>query len=106
MKFTVTLEILKRNADILNDSSNDGDDYDGPLVINFKGMIVGNPYVDPYTNTVAQLQTLYTHGIIPKYPTYQNWIDHCSHDPTKYIKKGVSFQLMIFMLAFVWRSFC
>ena len=81
---------MKRNAEIISDSS-DEDGSNGPLVINFKGMIVGNPYVDPYTNTVTQLQTLYTHGIIPKYPTYQNWIDHCSHDSTKYIKKGVSF---------------
>ena len=70
---------MKRNSNVDRDKK-----------INFKGMIVGNPYVDPYTNAVTQFQTLYMHGIIPKYPSYQPWINHCSHDKQKYMKKGVS----------------
>ena len=58
-------------------------------------MIVGNPYVDPYTNAVTQFQTLYMHGIIPKYPSYQPWINHCSHDRQKYMKKGVSMVVLV-----------
>ena len=73
----VTLEILKRNAEIHTDV--DGEGGHG-LIVNFKGMMVGNPYVDPYTNTITQFQTLYNHGVIPKYPSYQPWSDHCSHD--------------------------
>jgi carboxypeptidase C (cathepsin A) len=44
--------------------------------INFKGMMVGNPFVDPYSNTIAQFQAWYSHGLLPA-PVYHKWLDHC-----------------------------
>jgi carboxypeptidase C (cathepsin A) len=63
---TVTNEILTRNEDGL---------------INFKGMMVGNPYVDPYTNTITQFETWYQHGLVP-WPLYKKYVDHCNDRKT------------------------
>lgn len=58
----VTMEILNRNTDGF---------------INFKGFMVGNPYVDPFTNTLAQFSTFYTHGLLTK-PLYDKFLQKCS----------------------------
>lgn len=60
-------EILTRN--------NDG-------AIRFRGFLVGNPYVDPFTNTVAQFQAFYMHGLLAK-PLYDEWVKACA-DPNHY----------------------
>lgn len=60
----VAKEILTRNTDGF---------------INFCGFMVGNPYVDSYTNTLAQFQAFYSHGLIAK-PLYDAWVKSCS-DP-------------------------
>ena len=67
-KHSVAMEILNRNTDGF---------------INFNGMMVGNPYVDPYTNTMSQFQSWYFHGLLP-YPLYQTWMDHCQN-PDQYL---------------------
>ena len=66
----MTKEILTRNTD----------DF-----INFRGFMVGNPYVDPYTNTMTQIQAYYAHGLLAK-PLYDKWLKSCS-DPDVYDKK-------------------
>lgn len=58
----VTMEILNRNTD----------NY-----INFKGFLVGNPYVDPFSNTLTQFQAFYDHGLVAK-PLYDAWVENCS----------------------------
>ena len=58
----MTQEIIKRNVD---------------GKINFKGMMVGNPYVDPYTNTITMFQAWYNHGLLP-WPLYDKFVRHCS----------------------------
>ena len=45
----VTLEILKQNTD---------------GTINFKGMLVGNPYAEPFSNLITQIEAFYSHGLI------------------------------------------
>jgi len=58
----VTKEILTRNTNGL---------------INFRGFMVGNPYVDPFTNTLTQFRAFYFHGLVAK-PLYDAWIKSCS----------------------------
>ena len=60
--FKVTTTILNNNID--------GD-------INFKGFLVGNPYVDDKSNTDAQFSSMYAHGLIAL-PVYQNLKRSCS----------------------------
>ncbi len=57
----VTREILNRNVNGR---------------INFKGMMVGNPYVDPYTNTITMFQAWYHHGLLP-WPLYDKFYRQC-----------------------------
>ena len=45
--------------------------------IRFRGFLVGNPYVDPFTNTVAQFQAFYLHGLVAK-PLYDEWVKACA----------------------------
>lgn len=45
--------------------------------INFRGFLVGNPYVDPFTNTMAQFATFYSHGLLTK-PLYDKFVAKCS----------------------------
>jgi len=60
--YTVALEILNRNVD---------------GAINFRGFLVGNPYVDPFSNDVTMIQTYYMHGLFAK-PLYDHWYSLCS----------------------------
>lgn len=47
--------------------------------INLKGMMVGNPYVDPYTNARTMFEAWYHHGLLP-WPLYDKFVRHC-RDP-------------------------
>lgn len=60
---TVTREILNR---------------DKHKIINLKGMMVGNPYVDPYTNTMTMFEAWYHHGLLPR-PLYNQFTRKCSN---------------------------
>lgn len=53
--------------------------------INFKGFMVGNPYVDPYTNMMTQFEAYYSHGLLAK-PLFDQWSDAC-RDPDTYQSK-------------------
>jgi hypothetical protein len=50
--------------------------------INFRGFMIGNPYVDPFSNDVTMIQTYYMHGLIAL-PLFQKWEAHCK-DPSNY----------------------
>lgn len=63
---TVALEILRRNTN---------------GAIKFKGMMVGNPYVDPFSNMEAEINASYFHGLLPE-NQYQSWLKHCSTPQT------------------------
>ena len=58
----MTKEILTRNTDGF---------------VNFRGFMVGNPFVDPFTNEVTQFQSYYAHGLLAK-PLYDKWDKLCS----------------------------
>ncbi|CAB9498418.1 Carboxypeptidase Y homolog A [Seminavis robusta] len=45
--------------------------------INFQGMLVGNPYVDPFSNTVTQINAFYSHGLLAK-PLFDQWATSCT----------------------------
>jgi len=45
-------------------------------------MIVGNPYVDPYTNTITMFQAWYSRGLLP-WPLYHKCEQKC-HKPQRY----------------------
>ena len=60
----MALQILDRNV---NDE------------IPFRGFLVGNPYVDPFSNDVTMMTTYYMHGLFPL-PTYLLWQESCT-DP-------------------------
>mmetsp|Transcript_5905 Transcript_5905/g.10972 ORF Transcript_5905/g.10972 Transcript_5905/m.10972 type:complete len:326 (-) Transcript_5905:126-1103(-) len=49
-------------------------------------MIVGNPYVDPFTNNLSQFQTWYDHGLLP-WPLYQDYVKHCHQRKNQYTTK-------------------
>lgn len=40
-------------------------------------MLVGNPYVDPFSNTVTQIHSFYSHGLLAK-PLFDEWSDKCT----------------------------
>lgn len=50
--------------------------------INFRGFLVGNPYVDPYSNMVTQFESYYSHGLVAK-PLFDKWSQECK-DPNRY----------------------
>jgi len=50
--------------------------------INFQGLLVGNPYVDPYSNAVTQFESYYSHGLLSK-PLFDEWSVAC-RDPNLY----------------------
>jgi hypothetical protein len=52
---------------------------DTSRAINFAGFLVGNPWVDPYTNTITQFHAYYSHGLLAK-PLFQKWQLKCE-DP-------------------------
>jgi hypothetical protein len=76
----VTKEILLRNED--------GE-------INFKGMMVGNPYVDPFTNDLTQFQTWYDHGLLP-WPLYKNYVKYCHDRKTQYTTRCLNYMDMMY----------
>lgn len=45
-------------------------------ITNFRGFLVGNPYVDPFTNLVTMIQTYYMHGLVPL-PLFAEWESKC-----------------------------
>lgn len=45
--------------------------------IRFKGFLVGNPWVDPFTNDVAQVRSFFQHGLI-SLPMMNDWLSKCS----------------------------
>jgi carboxypeptidase C (cathepsin A) len=61
-RFVVTMEILNRDTD---------------KIINFQGMLVGNPFVDPFSNTLTQIRSFYSHGLLPK-PLFDEWDKECT----------------------------
>ena len=50
--------------------------------IQFRGFLVGNPYVDPFSNDVTMIQTYYMHGLIAL-PLFSAWEQQCT-DPEQY----------------------
>jgi len=74
--YTVTLEIFKHNE---QDKHNNDDDQHPK--INFQGMMVGNPFVDPFTNDITQIQAFYSHGLLAK-PLYDQWHKQCTSRKT------------------------
>jgi carboxypeptidase C (cathepsin A) len=61
-------------------------DYESKIA--FKGFLVGNPYVDPYTNEIKQFEAYYSHGLIAK-PLFEHWRQTCD-DPVYYDSDEVS----------------
>ena len=51
---------------------NDKDDS----IDNFRGFLVGNPYVDPFSNDVTMIQSYYMDGLIPL-PLFSQWEESC-----------------------------
>jgi len=43
---------------------------------NFKGIMVGNPYTDPFENLLGAVDTLWGHQLIPEY-LYEPWHKNC-----------------------------
>jgi carboxypeptidase C (cathepsin A) len=76
---TVTREILDRNSDGF---------------INFRGMVVGNPWVDPGSNMMTQFGALYSHGLVAK-PWYDKFLRLCTaedaYDPSEECEKIMDF---------------
>jgi hypothetical protein len=66
----LTLEILKKNTD----------DF-----INFKGFLVGNPYVDPFSNAITQFESYYSHGLLAK-PLWDKFLEKCN-SPESFLTK-------------------
>jgi carboxypeptidase C (cathepsin A) len=62
----LALEIMDRNVD---------------GAIRFRGFLVGNPYVDPFSNDVTMMQTYYMHGLFAK-PVYDHWKSMCADKAT------------------------
>lgn len=44
--------------------------------INFKGILLGNPYTEYYENWIGMMESLYGHGLM-KQTTYEVWRDEC-----------------------------
>mmetsp|Transcript_7110 Transcript_7110/g.13450 ORF Transcript_7110/g.13450 Transcript_7110/m.13450 type:complete len:581 (-) Transcript_7110:4875-6617(-) len=49
----------------------------GGAIENFRGFLVGNPFVDPFSNYVTMIQTYYMHGLVAL-PLYREWEQHCT----------------------------
>jgi hypothetical protein len=45
--------------------------------INFKGFMVGNPFVELYTNLITQFESYYSHGLVAK-PLFDKWRKTCN----------------------------
>ena len=46
-----------------------------------RGFLVGNPWVDPFTNAVAQVKSFFQHGLI-SLPMLEDWLSKCSDRST------------------------
>ncbi len=62
----VALEILRRNTDGL---------------IKFKGVMVGNPYVDLFADALGEVGVYYHHGLTPA-RLYNEWMSSCGTPET------------------------
>lgn len=49
-------------------------------------MMVGNPYVDPFTNDLTQFQAWYDHGLLP-WPLYSSYVKYCHDRKTQFTKR-------------------
>jgi len=67
----LTLEIMNGNAD---------------GAINFRGFLLGNPYVDPFSNQVAAYEKFYQNGLLSK-PTFDKWKKSCGISLDTYDQK-------------------
>lgn len=56
--------------------------------INFRGFLIGNPYVDPFSNDATMIQTAYMHGLIAN-PLFLRWQKQCT-DPNDYDDESCS----------------
>ena len=54
---------------------------DSEKTINFRGFMVGNPFVDPYSNTMTQFRSYYSHGLLAK-PLFDKWEKQCTSRET------------------------
>jgi carboxypeptidase C (cathepsin A) len=52
-------------------------DHDTSGKINFQGFILGNPYVDPFTNAITEMNGYYMHGLLDK-PSYDHFMNRCN----------------------------
>lgn len=59
--------------------------HDPEEVINFRGFMVGNPYVDPFSNMYTEFEAYYSHGLLAK-PLFDKWLKTCK-DPEYYESK-------------------
>jgi len=51
------------------------------FAVRFKGFLVGNPWVDPFTNDVEQVRAFFQHGLI-SLPMLEKWLLMCSDRET------------------------
>jgi carboxypeptidase C (cathepsin A) len=83
LSIIVALQILQQQQPQNSSSSNHTDDAAAAadvLIKNFKGVLIGNPFVDPFSNAQAEIGSYYSHGLLPG-PLYQQWVELCnSHD--------------------------
>jgi len=63
--------------------------------INFRGFMVGNPYVDPFSNQVTMIETYFWHGLIAA-PLYREWKHSCT-DANNY-DEGTCYELVDSMM--------
>eukprot|EP00475_Leptophrys_vorax_P016031 TRINITY_DN22413_c0_g1_i1.p1 TRINITY_DN22413_c0_g1~~TRINITY_DN22413_c0_g1_i1.p1 ORF type:complete len:597 (+),score=152.26 TRINITY_DN22413_c0_g1_i1:89-1879(+) len=66
------MEILQRNSEGVSPSLSSTND----MAINFRGFLVGNPYVDEMTNDIAMFKKMYTDGLL-SYNLYKPWEEIC-----------------------------
>lgn len=59
----LTFQILQENTD---------------ASINFSGFLVGNPYVDPFSNDITMYEAFYSHGLVSNL-VYGPWHEQCTH---------------------------
>jgi uncharacterized pyridoxamine 5'-phosphate oxidase family protein len=64
--------------------------------INFRGFLLGNPYVDPFSNQVAAYEKFYQNGLLSK-PTYDKWKKSCGISLDTYDRKVSFIPLQVFI---------
>jgi hypothetical protein len=58
-------------------------------------MMVGNPYVDPFTNDLTQFQTWYDHGLLP-WPLYKKYVNFCHDRKNQYSSRCLNYMDMMY----------